>query len=727
MGRIIIISNRLPVKASKNQEGVMEFTPSEGGLATGLGSIYKSGDNLWIGWPGMYAESDQEQIQLAESLQKENMQPVFLTEEEIKLYYEGFSNETLWPTFHYFNQYALYRKSYWKSYEQVNQKFCDAVIAVAQPDDTIWVHDYQLMLLPLLTREKLPDISIGFFLHIPFPSYEVFRLLPWRKQLIEGVMGSDLIGFHTHDDMRHFLSAANRICFVSNRHGELEINNRKVVVDSFPISIDFDKYANSSASPETLKREQKHRFSIGDQKIMLSIDRLDYSKGIPARLNVFDIFLDKYPQWKGEVSLIMVVVPSRDNVDNYKHLKEEVDLLVGRINGKYGSMEWTPIHYFYRSLPLEDLSALYRLADVALVTPMRDGMNLVCKEYVASKLDQTGVLILSEMAGASKELSEALIVNPNDKHQVRDTIFKALNMPEEEQKVHMSIMQDTIKKYDIHHWVKMFMDRLNFIQKDKTKLATSILRPSGYSEISNAYRSSTNSVVFLDYDGTLVSFSDYPDDAKPTDELHKIIEELSMQEKSRVIIISGRDRHFLEQNLGHHKVEFIAEHGVWFRGRDNKWKKLANLNNDWKQHIRPILDEYVDRTPKSSIEEKDYSLAWHYRKVDNGLGELRAREIISHLKYLTTNMDVQVLEGNKVVEVKSIQVSKGKAVTKIMEDFWGEFAMAIGDDETDEDMFRAMPSSSYTIKVGTLNTEAKLRLRNPREVRELLKLFSQES
>jgi len=727
MGRMIIVSNRLPVKASKDANDQMIFTPSEGGLATGLGSIYKNGDNLWLGWPGLYTDIEAEKKTIRSGLQKENMSPVFLTEEEIILYYEGFSNETLWPTFHYFNQYALYKKSYWKSYEKVNQKFCDALLKVARPDDTIWIHDYQLMLLPSLLREKLPKVSIGFFLHIPFPSYEVFRLLPWRKQLLDGVLGSDLIGVHTYDDMRHFLSAASRICFVSNQHGEIDIDNRKVVVDSFPISIDYDKYANVAASEEVKKEEENYRKSMGNHKMMLSIDRLDYSKGIPARLKIFDLFIEKYPEWKGKVSLVMVVVPSRDNVEKYKDLKEEVDLLVGRINGKYGTTSWTPIHYFYRSFSLESLSAFYRMADVALVTPMRDGMNLVCKEFVASKLDQKGVLILSEMAGAAKELSEAVIVNPNDKHQVRDGIYRALTMSEQEQVEHMSIMQETVRKYDIHHWVKLFLDRLKAVHHKKEETETKRLNSTVKQQLLDKYRNSSQAILFLDYDGTLAPFKNNPQDAKPDNELHTLIKELTKRKNNRVIIISGRDRHTLDKWLGHHDVQFVAEHGVWSRGKDKKWVELAELNGDWKEHIRPVLEEYVDRTPKSSIEEKDFSLAWHYRKVGTGLGDSRAREIISHLKFLSVNMGLQVLEGSKVVEIKSNEVSKGKAVQKLMADYWGEFSLAIGDDETDEDMFKAMPESAYTIKVGDLNSEATYRVKSHKEVRELLSLLNQGS
>ncbi|MTI19993.1 bifunctional alpha,alpha-trehalose-phosphate synthase (UDP-forming)/trehalose-phosphatase, partial [Fulvivirga sp. RKSG066] len=567
MSRTIIVSNRLPVKVVKNDKDELEYRPSEGGLATGLSSVYKQGDNLWVGWPGRYFNRPEKQKEARKALESQNMRPVFLSKEEIKLYYEGFSNETLWPTFHYFNQNALYKKSYWEAYEEVNQKFCDEILKELNPGDKIWVHDYQLMLVPKMIRDKNPDVSVGFFLHIPFPSFEVFRLLPWRRELLDGVLGSDLIGFHTYDDMRHFLSAVSRICYISNQQGHILKDRRTVVTDSFPIGIDYDKYASQAAHPQTLRREVKYRTSLGNQKLMLSIDRLDYSKGIPARLEIFDIFLSKYPEYLGKVSLLMVVVPSRDEVEKYKDLKEEVDLLVGRINGKYGTVNWTPIHYFYRSFPLEDLSAFYRMADVAMVTPMRDGMNLVCKEYVASKLDQQGVLILSEMAGASKELSDALIVNPNDKHEVVGAIYKALNMPEDEQQRHMEIMQKTLKKYNIHHWVNLFLTRLEDVARKRSEQSTKVLDDEAEGEIIEDFNTAKKRLLFLDYDGTLVPFDSDPQAVAPGDELLGILEKLAANDQNHVVIISGRDKTTLGKWLGHLDVDFIAEHGVWLKDR----------------------------------------------------------------------------------------------------------------------------------------------------------------
>jgi trehalose 6-phosphate synthase/phosphatase len=724
MPKIIIVSNRLPLKIEKDDEGELHFKTSEGGLATGLGSIYKEGGNIWIGWPGAEIKAKDIKQKVVNRLSKENMRPVFLSQGEIELYYEGFSNETLWPAFHYFNQYVVYKNEYWEAYKETNKKFADAIVKNARKDDIIWVHDYQLLLVPGMVRERLPNINIGFFQHIPFPSYEVFRLLPWRREILEGMLGADLLGFHTYDDMRHFLSSVNRLAFLSNYHGEIQLDGRKVVVDSFPMGIDYEKYHDSAASPDTLKREKQYRDSIGAHKLMLSIDRLDYSKGIPARLKAFDAFLEEYPEYNEKLSLIMIVVPSRDTVEMYRDLKEEIDELVGRINGKYGTIDWTPIHYFYRSFPMEDLSAFYRMADVALVTPMRDGMNLVCKEFVASKHNGRGVLVLSEMAGASKELSDAIIINPNDEKQLINAIHRALNMSEEEQSEHLRIMQSTIKKFNIHHWVNLFMSRLNKLSEEH-HITTVALDNRSTKNILKKYKKATNRMLLLDYDGTLVPYADDPQGAKPDNELTALLKGLSSLKNTKVVIISGRDKETLERWLKDLDVDMIGEHGVWYKVKDGRWKTLDTLSADWKAEIIPVLQSYTDRTPGSLIEEKSYSLAWHYRKVETGLGELRAREIISHLKYIAQNMNLQVLEGDKVVEVKNVEVNKGRAAYRWSMRYPADFIFAAGDDTTDEDIFLKLPEETFTVKVGSKPTAARYRLKNHHQMRDFLKSFLQ--
>jgi len=720
MPKTIIVSNRLPVKVTKDN-GHLQFKASEGGLATGLGSIYKQGDNLWVGWPGLLINQGIERINVTEKLKGENMHPVFLTKDEIKNYYEGFSNETLWPNFHYFPQYSEYNETFWDYYVKVNQKFCEEVASLVEADDTLWIHDYQLLLLPEMIRKQFPELSIGFFLHIPFPSYEMFRLLPWRRELLNGMLGSDLVGFHTYDDMRHFLSSVSRLAGYGYSTGQVNKPDRKVIVDAFPMGIDYQKYAEAAAAPETIEREIRYRTSLGDQQLVLSIDRLDYSKGIPQRLKAFERFLYRYPEFKEKVSLVMLVVPSRDKVTKYQELKEEVDLLVGRINGQFGRINWTPIHYFYRSLPLEALSGFYRMAHVALVTPMRDGMNLVCKEFIASKLNKKGVLILSEMCGASKELSEAILINPNDINAMVQALYRALTMPEKEQILHIDVMQKSLQRYNIHHWVNMFMERLEEIKATQQGLATKYLDQNSIDNAKSAIDAAEKSLFFLDYDGTLVQFSDTPDKAVPDKELLNILKKLTANPKNQVVIISGRDRNTLEKWLGHLDIDFIGEHGVWLKERGQDWRTITKLSGNWKKEIRSVLELYVDRTPGSFIEEKDYSLVWHHRKVETGLGELRTRELSSHLKYLSSNMNLQVMEGDMVVEIKSALVNKGRAAQQWISDFPADYIVAIGDDWTDEDTFSAMPEGALTIKVGSTSSAAKYNLNAPDEVRDFLK------
>ncbi|MFD2999554.1 bifunctional alpha,alpha-trehalose-phosphate synthase (UDP-forming)/trehalose-phosphatase [Pontibacter toksunensis] len=719
MAKLIIVSNRLPVKLQE-KEGELIYKTSEGGLATGLGSIYKQGDNLWIGWPGMVIEDPQKQQRIADDIRKESMSPVFLTETEIKEFYEGFSNETLWPTFHYFSQYAIYEQQLWETYVQVNQKYCDAVVAQAGPEDTIWVHDYQLLLLPSMLRERLPNSTIGFFQHIPFPSYEVFRLLPWRKELLEGMLGSDLVGFHTYDDMRHFLSSVNRLVGYGSMHGWINTNNRSLLVDSFPMGIDYEKYSSTAATEEVQKREQIYRGNLNAEKVILSIDRLDYSKGIAQRLKAFELFLEKHPEFHAKVTLLMLVVPSRDAVEKYKELKEEVDELVGRINGKYSRISWNPIQYFYRSYPLETLSAFYRMADVALVTPMRDGMNLVCKEYIASKSDQKGVLILSEMAGASKELSDALLINPNDINQMVEAIATALTMPEEQQIAHMRNMQESLQRYNIHHWVSMFMDRLSYVKIKQLSLATSYLDDATIQEMHDAYDSASSRLFFLEYDGALVDYRNRPLMARPDDDLMDLLERLSSDKKNRVVVVSSREKATMQDWIGHLNIDIIAEHGVWIKQRGTGWQTMLSLLDDWKKDIRMILDLYVDRTPASFIEEKEYSLVWHYRRVETGLGELRARELVNHLNFIASNSNLQVLDGQMAVEIKAQEINKGKASSYWLSKFPHKFVLAVGDDWGDEDIFKAMPREAYTVKVGNSYSVAKYHVDTCEEARQTL-------
>ncbi|MEJ5962781.1 bifunctional alpha,alpha-trehalose-phosphate synthase (UDP-forming)/trehalose-phosphatase [Pedobacter immunditicola] len=719
INKTIIVSNRLPVKITE-RDGKYVLSPSEGGLATGLGSVYKEGNNVWIGWPGIEVPPER-QDEVKQQLAHLNLIPVFLTQEEINLYYEGFSNEVLWPVFHYLVTYAHYEQEYWDFYKRVNAKFRDIVEENLLEGDTVWVHDYQLLLLPGLIREIQPFVTIGFFQHIPFPSYEIFRLIPWREEIINGVIGADLVGFHTFDDVRHFLSTTTRLTAAKSSNNIITYNERQIVVEAFPMGIDdvkFEQLSNRKAVKAHVESFKKDR---NNELFILSIDRLDYSKGIIQRLQAYELLLQTHPENIGQVALYMVVVPSRDTVPQYKELRDHIDQMVGNINARFRTMDWLPIHYFYRSFSVEFLSALYCAADVCLVTPMRDGMNLVSKEYVASRTDNTGVLILSEMAGASKELNDALLVNPNNVGDVMRAIVMAKEMSLEEQKARMSSMREVVRKYNIHLWVKNFIAKLMEVKEMQQSLLAKHASDIVREKMAEDYLVSNDRYIFLDYDGTLVGFNSVIDKASPDPELYELLNKLTSDPDNHVVLISGRKHETLDQWFGHLKVGMIAEHGAWQKYLDGEWRSLPLLTDQWKQEVRTVLERYTDRTPGSFIEDKSYSLVWHYRRVEQGLGELRVNEIINHLRLIVADKGLQLMPGNKVLEIKNIEVNKGKAAQNWLYDKDADFILALGDDHTDEDIFKALPESAYTIKVGSNISAAKYFVRNPKEVRLVLK------
>jgi trehalose 6-phosphate synthase/phosphatase len=679
-----------------------------------------------VGWAGMAAEDifKGEHEKIRKKLASKNCYPIFLSQNSIEDYYQGFCNKTIWPLFSYFPQYTFYEEKFWKSYKDVNEIFCDAVIQVLKEDDIIWIHDYQLMLLPSLLRKKLPDATIGFFLHIPFPSSELFRLLPWREEIIEGLLGADLIGFHTFDYVRHFLNSIRFLLGYESTFGQVNIGNRIVKADIFPMGIDYDRFASSAKNSKVRKESNKIRKKIGNRKIILSIDRLDYTKGISQRLDSFDDFLTENPEFKEQVTLILVASPSRMDVDQYRAMKKEIDELVGRINGKHGTMGWVPVWYINRYLSHESVMALYNIADVALVTPLRDGMNLISKEFIATKSNGEGVLILSGMAGSAKELGEAMIVNPNNIKAISGAIKDALRISKEEQIEKNTIMQKRLQRYNIERWAKDFIEGLYAIKKTQYELTSKRLTSKHIRKISNDYCKSENRLFLLDYDGTLVSFTGKPTKIKPDKELSNLLNKITSDPKNEVVIVSGRDKDTLERGFKNLNVNLIAEHGVWIKYKKSPWKLIEPLKDDWKEEIRPLLELYVDRTPGSLIEEKDYSLVWHYRKADPELALVRERELKDNLLHLTSNLNIGVLEGSKVIEVKNVNVDKGQAASRFISKKEWDFILAIGDDQTDEDIFTSLPESACSIKVRFSPSQAKYTIESPEDVRYLLKELS---
>ena len=732
--RLVVVSNRLPFTIVTDGDHY-RFTESTGGLVTGLRSYLEglSGAGqpphrfLWVGWPGGTAPDSERDTLRTRALEEFGALPVFLPEQEMDLFYHGFCNKTIWPLFHYFPSYTSYDDVSWESYIRVNQAFCDALTGTVGSGDMIWIHDYHLMLLPRMLRERMPDTPVGFFLHIPFPSFEVFRLLPvnWRKQMLEGLLGADLVGFHTYEYMQHFLQAVLRILGYDHDMGQVVAPDHVTRVGTYPMGIEFARFAGAGSLPAVAEERVRVRESLGTRRVVLSIDRLDYSKGILNRLDAFGLFLSQHPEARQRVVLVLVVVPSRIGVYEYERMKQQIEEAVGRINGRYGALDWTPILYRYRQLPFEPLVALYAESDIALVTPLRDGMNLVAKEYVASRAGCGGVLILSEMAGAAKELGEAIVVNPNDRSQIAEAIREALEMPPEEQVRRNRIMQERISRYDVTRWAQDFTSDLAGMQAVHSRLYAKVLPRKVRMEIVDSFASASRRLLFLDYDGTLVPLARRPPDARPGQHLKILLGRVGAETRTHVMIVSGRDRETLDSWVGGLPVGLAAEHGAWVRDQSGAWTKTGEFDTSWKTNLRPILQLYADRLPGAFVEEKTHSLVWHYRLADPDQARMLENELTDHLTSFTANADVQVLRGSKVVEVRQAGISKGIFCRSVVGRVDADFILGIGDDWTDEDMFRALPASAVTIRVGIASTHARFNLRDTREVLALLDAMAQ--
>lgn len=721
--RFIVVSNRLPVSVSKNH-GKLEFSASSGGLATAMSSLKDQvGDMLWIGWPGISSDelTAVDKRLITKKLKEYSCSPVFLTAKQVHNFYEGYSNDTLWPLFHYFKSKAQYSDEYWAAYQDVNTAFRRAVVNQADPEATIWVHDYQLLLLPQEIRSKLPKSKIGFFMHIPFPSFEIFRSLPQRKDVLLGMLGADLIGFHIYDYAQYFLSSVRRVLGHDNHHGNIALPKRTVTVDAFPIGIDYEKYVAAVKSQEIKDQVKALDERYKNQKIILSVDRLDYSKGIAQRLQAYDSFLKQYPKWHKKITLVMVAVPSRTEVVSYKQLRDEIEQTVSRINGTYGTFDWAPISYQFQNLPFKDIVALYAKADVALVTPLRDGMNLVAKEYVTAKQKRTGVLILSEMTGAADELMESLRVNPNDKQALVNALRKALKMPKTEQKQRLLSMQNRIKNYSVQHWAADFVTELAAASGAHVIHGVKQLDEAHQEQLVTEYKNAKRRLLLLDYDGTLQHFttSPLPNRSAPSKALTTLLSNLSTKPNTDVAIVSGRTRAALDSWFKKTNLTLVAEHGIWVK-YSGEWYQRDAVFREHKQQIIDIMQRYAERTPGSFVEEKDFAVVWHFRAAPPELAYARSASLKHELRNTLADSNVGVFSGNKVIEVKPSNVTKGVAASELLSQKSYDFILCAGDDYTDEDMFSALPEEAYTIKVGLGTTHARYQIESVDEVRRLL-------
>lgn len=721
--RLIIVSYRLPFKISE-RNGEKHVEQSAGGLVSALVSLSHKSDagGLFrnVVWVGKGDEGINDEIRAGGSEINFRLVPVVIENNIDKQFYGGFCNDLLWPLFHYFPSLAVFDESYFDSYVAANKLFAEKIKSLVQPGDFIWIHDYHLFLLPSMLRDELPSATIGFFLHIPFPTFELFRILPrpWGEAILKGILGSDLIGFHVYDYCQYFLRSVSRFLGSEITMNTVAVEDRIVRVDAYPIGIDYEKFSRAAVrSPEVEAEKAKILSFLKNQKLIFSVDRLDYSKGLLDRLAGFEYFLVAYPEWIGKIVFNMVVVPSRDTIASYQEMKHEIEAAVGRINGKYSTIAWLPILYQYKSLSFAELVALYSLSDVGLITPIRDGMNLVAKEYIACQTEDKGMLILSETAGASAELSESLLINPTDKREVADALNRALTMPARERGILVSRMQNRIRRYSVFSWAADIIQGVTAIKKEQELRKVNLMTVPIESQIVTKYRQASRRVLFIDYDGTLVPFARIPELAVPDAHTMRRLQHLAEDPKNSVVIVSGRVKDFMEEWLGDLNVFLIAEHGAFQKPPGGTWESTIDPDQMWKEGIAPVMQRYLDRCNGSFIEEKVSSLAWHYRNSPVEIGPLRAKELTEELRTLVSHENkLHVLEGNKVVEVKRTGYDKGLAASKFISSTESDFIVAMGDDKTDEDMFRSLPASAITIKIGLTASLAKYNLINQRDV-----------
>ncbi len=733
MKRLLIVSNRLPIQLLQQESGI-QLLESAGGLATALKSYIQAQDRssfnpeevIWVGNADFSPELWEEFNQTRQSTGTFKIAPLWLDNEVNDGFYNGLSNSTIWPLFHYFPTFATYKDSDWQAYQQANEVFADRLADLYQPGDVLWIHDYHLMLVPKLVRDRRPDATIGFFLHIPFPSFEIYRMLPgpWREGLLNGMLGSDLIGFHTNDYVQHFEKSVHRLIGNESKLRSIQVGNRPVKVDLFPISIDYERFNSAYALPQVVEERNNIREQLQGSKLLFSVDRLDYTKGVLNRLQGYEKFLERHPEWHGRISFVMVVVPSRSEISSYGERKQMIEENTGRINGRFATMSWQPVVYQYRSLSFEQLCAYYTACDVALITPIRDGMNLVAKEFVATRQDGQGVLILSEVAGAAAELGEALLINPTDREGMAQAIEKALSMPEKDQSERMQLMQTRIREYDVVQWADDFLTQLFNAKSQQHQWEVRILNAGLRKQIMEKYQNAQKRLLLLDYDGTLVPFAKFPELARPSERVVELLNELAAVSQNQVVIISGRDKQTLESWFGSLAIQLVAEHGAAVRQEDGSWHENPEaFHPEWRANIKQAMNLAVQRCPGTFIEEKTHSLAWHYRNTADDLGFARSRDLIDTLQGLTGHQ-LQVIDGNKVVEVRVSGVDKGSVASRIASEGSYDFIMAIGDDRTDEDMFRALSDRALTIKVGQQKTLARYSLPDTGAVLTFLQRFT---
>lgn len=683
--RLLVVANRLPVSAVRRGEDSWSLEISAGGLVTALLGV-KEFEARWIGWAGVNVPDEIGQKALTKALAEKRCIPVFLDEEIVHQYYNGYCNNILWPLFHYLglpqeDRLATTRsfQSQFAAYKKANQMFADVVNTHYEEGDVVWCHDYHLMYLPECLKKYNTKMKVGWFLHTPFPSSEIHRTLPSRSELLRSVLAADLVGFHTYDYARHFVSACTRILGLEGTPEGVEDQGRLTRVAAFPIGIDSDRFKRALELPQVQEhiKELKERFA--GRKVMLGVDRLDMIKGIPQKILAFEKFLEENANWRDKVVLLQIAVPTRTDVPEYQKLTSQVHEIVGRINGRFGTLTAVPIHHLDRSLDFHALCALYAVTDVALVTSLRDGMNLVSYEFVACQDAKKGVLILSEFAGAAQSLGAgAILVNPWNITEVAASIGQALNMPADEREKRHRHNFHHVTMHTAQEWAETFVSELNDTVVE-AQLRTSKVPPElPQDDAMERYLQSSNRLLILGFNATLTEPVDSPgsrgDQIKEMElKLHPELKEpltaLCNDPKTTVIVLSGSDRRVLDKNFGEYDMWLAAENGMFLRHTNGKWMTTMpeHLNMEWVDSVKHVFEYFTERTPRSHFEPRDTSLVWNYKYADIEFGRLQARDMLQHLwTGPISNASVDVVQGSRSVEVRAVGVTKGAAIDRIL-------------------------------------------------------------
>lgn len=728
---VVVVSNRLPVRVAVTDEGVA-VEPTAGGLVTALSGV--GGVSTWIGWPGAPVPPTAVPEATAR-LAEHGLYPVYLDEADERDFYGRICNDTLWPLFHYFPDRLRITGEAWGRYTGVNERFAQTVAARAPHGARVWVHDFHLMLVPELLRRLRPDLAIGFFLHIPFPSSEVYRLLPTREEILRGLLGSDYIGFHTGDYARHFRSACLRVLGLESEPDTIEYDGRRVGIGVAPIGIDTQSFQDALRSRECSHGLQLLEERYRGQRLILGVERLDYTKGIPQKLRAFERFLEQDPAAARTTTMLQVLVPSRLDSAEYRAQRDEIELLIAGINGRFGHPGVTPVEYLHRNLDRTELAALYRRADVMMVTPLRDGMNLVAHEFALSQVAEgpspshRGALVLSEFAGAARVLPGALLVNPWSVDDTVSRLREALALPEDERRRRLDTIGERVVELDSRRWAARFLGQLDrHAAVERCRPAKNAVDGHERAELRRRFLEAERRILLLDYDGTLRELESHPELAAPTPEILELLRNLADVPETDVHVVSGRPPETLEAWLGELPVHLCGEHGFVARPADGRWLTLVDADLSWLPEIEAFLRETAEEVPGSIVELKRCAVAWHYRQAEPEYGQWRARELLSALRQRLSGTPADVLPGHKVVEVRARGVNKGLYVRKVLagSSMSSRFVLAAGDDRTDRNMLEALPADAAGIHVGHMQADVlggtcvAYRLDTPAALRTLL-------